>query len=122
MKIQLAIPRHMNDKDVIFTLTDELTTASQIEDRVTRLSVVMGVCKIIQELSDGLRRTYHAGIKITVDLYLSPGSSFSVEEYPGIDFLYKSELATDQGRPGASETIQSNTNLRKRKVTPFSKH
>ena len=64
MKIQLAIPRHMNDKDVIFTLTDELTTASQIKDRATRLSVVMGVCKIIQELSDGLRRTYHAGIKI----------------------------------------------------------
>jgi hypothetical protein len=122
MKIQLAIPKHMNDKDVIFTLTDELTTASQIKDRATRLSVVMGVCKIIQELSDGLRRTYHAGIKITVDSDLPPGSSFSVEEYPGTDYLYKSELAADQGRPGASGTIQPNTNLRKRKVTPFSKH
>ena len=122
MKIQLAIPRHMNDKDVIFTLTDELTTASQIKDRATRLSVVMGICKIIQELSDGLRGTYRSGIKITVDSDLPPGSTFSVEEYPGTDYLYKSELATDQARPGGSGTTQSHMNLRKRKVTPFSKH
>ena len=122
MKIQLAIPRHMNDKDVIFTLTDELTTASRIKDRATRLSAVMGVCKIIQELSDGLRGTDHAGIKIVVDSDLPPGSSFSVEEYPGTEYLYKSELAIDQGRAGASGTTPTNTNLRKRKVTPFSKH
>jgi hypothetical protein len=122
MKIQLAIPRHMNDKDVIFTLTDELTTAGQIKDRNARLSVVMGICKIIQELSDALRGAYHTGIKIIVDSDLPPGSTFSVEEYLGTDYLYKSELATDQGKPGASGTTQSHMNLRKRKVTPFSRH
>jgi len=121
MKIQLAIPKHMNDKDVIFILTDELTIASQIKDRATRLIVVMGVCKIIQELSDGLRGTYHTGIKIVVDSDLPSGSTFIVEEYQGTDYLYKSELATDQGRPGASGTTRSHMNLRKRKVTQFSR-
>jgi hypothetical protein len=121
MKIQLAIPRHMNDKDVIFTLTDELTTAGQIKDRTARLSAIMGVCKIIQELSDGLRGTYQAGVKIVVDSGLPPSSSFSVEEYSGTDYIYKSELATDQGRPEASGATRSHMNLRKRKVTPYSR-
>jgi hypothetical protein len=82
----------------------------------------MGVCKIIQELADGLRGTDHAGIKIAVDSDLPNGSTFSVEEYAGTEYLQKSELATDQGKPGASGTTQTHMNLRKRKVTPFSRH
>jgi hypothetical protein len=112
----------MNDKDVIFTLTDELATASQIKDRTTRLSAVMGICKIIQELSEGLRGTDHAGIRIIIDSDLPHGSTIGVEEYPGTDYLYKSELATDQESPRGSGTTQIHTNLRKRKVTPYSRH
>jgi hypothetical protein len=87
-KIELNIPKGIGRDRVISNLVQEIRLATQIRDNERCLSVVLGICRVINELEDMKR--YADGLRILATTTLG-GSTLEVKEYAGTDYSFKIE-------------------------------
>jgi hypothetical protein len=88
VKIDLNIPRDIKNERVVSDLVQEIRAASQIRDNEKLLCIVLGICRIVNELQhmrDGAK-----GLRITVDV-VRDGSALEAKEYNGTDYSCKIE-------------------------------
>ena len=87
-KIDLNIPRDIKNERVVSDLVQEIRAASQVRDNEKLLCIVLGICRIVNELQhmrDGTK-----GLRITVDV-VRDGSALEAKEYNGTDYSCKIE-------------------------------
>jgi hypothetical protein len=87
-KIDLNIPRDIKNERVVSDLVQEIRAASQIKDNTKLLCIVLGICRIVNELPH--MRDETKGLRITVDA-VSDGSALEAKEYNGADYSCKIE-------------------------------
>jgi hypothetical protein len=87
-KIGLNIPRDIKNERVVSDLVQEIRTASQIRDNEKLLCIVLGICRIVNELQH--MRDVTKGLRITVDV-VRDGSALEAKEYNGADYSCKIE-------------------------------
>jgi peptide subunit release factor 1 (eRF1) len=87
-KIDLNIPRDIKNERVVSNLVQEIRTASQIKDNEKLLCIILGICRIVNELQDMRKDT--RGLRIIVDA-VQGGSALEVKEYNGTDYSCRIE-------------------------------
>jgi len=87
-KIDLDIPRDIKNGRVVSDLVQEIRAASQIRDNEKLLCIVLGICRIVNELEH--MRDEATGLRITVNV-IQGGSTLEAKEYNGTDYSCKIE-------------------------------
>lgn len=87
-KIELNIPRDIKNDRVVSDLVQEIRAASQIRENEKVLCIVLGICRIVNELQH--MRDETKGLRITVDV-ARDGSALEAKEYNGTDYSCKIE-------------------------------
>ena len=87
-KIGLNIPRGIKNERVVSDLVQEIRVASQVRDSEKLLGIVLGICRIVNELEH--MRDETKGLRITVDV-VRDGSALEAKEYNGTDYSCKIE-------------------------------
>jgi len=89
-KIDIHIPRAIDNSRVVSDLVQEIRTASQIRDNAKLLCIVLGISRIVNEIEQDNLRPEATGLRITVDV-TQGGSSLEAKEYNGSDYSCKIE-------------------------------
>ena len=89
-KIDIHIPRAIDNSRVVSDLVQEIRTASQIRDNAKLLCIVLGISRIVNEIEQEDLRPEATGLRITVDV-TQGGSALEAKEYDGSDYSCKIE-------------------------------
>jgi imidazoleglycerol phosphate synthase glutamine amidotransferase subunit HisH len=87
-KIELNIPKGTKTDTVVSNLVEEIRVASQIRDGEKMLSVILGICLIVNTLDE--MKGHADGLRILATA-VQGGSTLEVKEYAGTDYLFKIE-------------------------------